>query len=130
MTGPDAPLKLHSTPRGFIMALQATFVSGEPTMVDHTPSGAVAAGDVIVTGDTPRIAHVPIAANALGSLAVEGGIYKVKANAAIAADKKVYWDDSANEVTETSSSNKVFGVTVEASTASDQYINVRHDPSA
>lgn len=112
------------------MPLQATFVSGEYETADYTAGATITAGDVIVTADTPRIAHSDIANGALGTLATRGGIYKVKANAAIAADTKVYWDNSNDEVTVTSSGNKVFGVTVEASTASDQYINVRHDPSA
>lgn len=112
------------------MPLQATFVSGSPEMVDYTPGSAVTAGDVIVTADTVRIAHVDIEANRLGSLAANGGVYRVKADTAIAADKKVYWVDASNEVTETAGSNKVFGVTVEASSASDAYINVRHDIGA
>lgn len=112
------------------MPFQATFVSGNPVMADYTAGADITAGDVIVTGDSPRIAHSDIANGAKGSLACMGGVYKVKANAAIAADKKVYWDDSNNEVTETASSHKVFGRTVQASTASDQYIEVLHDPSA
>ena len=106
----------------------ATFRHGNPVMVDHTPGSGVTAGDVIVTGDTPRIAHRDIAANALGALASGGGVYDMTADAAIAADKKVYWNASASKVTETAGSNKLFGTTVEASAADADVILCRHAP--
>jgi predicted RecA/RadA family phage recombinase len=107
---------------------EAVFKQGDPIMVDHTPSGAVAAGEVVVTGDSPRIAHRPIAAGVLGALAAAGGVYKVPADGAIAADKKVYWDNTANKVTLTSTSNKGFGTTVEAAAADGDLIHVLHRP--
>ena len=107
---------------------QATFRHGSPVMVDYTPGSAVTAGDVIVTSTTPRIAHLDIASGVLGALAAEGGVYEVTGDAAIAADKKVYWDDTNNKVTETSTSNKVFGVTVTACSADAAKCLVRHDP--
>lgn len=110
------------------MAFEAQLVSGSPIMVDYTPSSDVAAGAVIVTGDTPRIAHSAIASGKLGALAARGGVYKVAADAAIAADKKVYWSDSANKVTETATSNKGFGYTVTASAADADIIEVLHSP--
>lgn len=108
----------------------ATFFQGTPLMVDHTPGSAVSAGDVVVTNDTPRIAHVDIAASTLGALATSGGVYKMTADGAIGADKKVYWDASASKVTLTSSGNKVIGVTTTAAAADGDAIYVRHDPSA
>lgn len=107
---------------------QATFLSGEPIMVDHTPGSAVTAGDVVIVNDKAFIAHSDIAANALGSVAAGNGVYRVTANAAIAKGKLVYWDDTNNEVTETASSHKKFGVTVSASAASDATIDVLHTP--
>lgn len=112
------------------MASEARFLHGEPLMVDHTPGSAVSAGQVVVTADTPRIAHLDIAANTLGALAAGGGVYEVAGDAAIAADKKVYWNNTANKVTETATSNKVFGVTVTACTGDGALCQVRHDPSA
>lgn len=113
------------------MAFEAQFVHGNPVMVDHTPSGAVAAGEVVVTADTPRVAHLDIAASTLGALAAEGGVYRMVGNAAIAADKKVYWDNTANKVTESAAAgaNKAFGVTVTACTGDGAYCWVRHDPA-
>ena len=109
---------------------QATLVHGNPLMVDYTPGSAVTAGDVIVTADTVRIAHLDIASGALGALAAGGGVYSVPGDAAIAVDKKVYWNNSADKVTETASGNKVFGVTVSACSGDAALCNVRHDPSA
>jgi predicted RecA/RadA family phage recombinase len=112
------------------VTFEAQFAHGSPRMVDYTPGADVVAGQVIVTSTTPRIAHLDIASGILGALAAEGGVYRCKGDAAIAADKKVYWDDTTNKVTETSTSNKVFGVTVTACAADASYCYVRHDPSA
>ncbi|AMV18255.1 DUF2190 family protein [Planctomyces sp. SH-PL14] len=109
---------------------QAFFHQGTPLMVDHTPGGAVAAGDVVVTADSVRIAHLPIAAGDLGALAAGGGVYMVAGDAAIAADKVVYWNDSANKVTEDSSAGKVFGITVTACSGDAALFAVRHIPTA
>lgn len=107
-----------------------TYLSGDPTMVPHTPNAAVAAGDVVVTADTPRVAHVDIAAGRAGDLAAEGGVYQMTADGAIAADRKVYWDAAAQKVTLTAAANKIFGVTVTAAAANNDPITVRHDPAA
>lgn len=110
--------------------LMAEFFHGSPTMVDHTPGSAVSAGDVVVTNDTPRVAHVDIAASTLGDLATGGGVYKMTADGAIGADKKVYWNAVASKVTLTAGSNKIFGVTTTAAAADGDPIYVRHDPAA
>ena len=112
------------------MPFEARFLHGAPVMVDHTPSGAVAAGAVVVTADTPRVAHLDIPANALGALAGSGGVYEMVGDGAIAADRKVYWDDTNNKVTLTASTNKIFGVTVTACAANNGLCQVRHDPGA
>jgi predicted RecA/RadA family phage recombinase len=49
----------------------ASYVS-QGDILDHTPSSAVAAGDVVVIGAIIGVAPRPIAANTLGALAVEG----------------------------------------------------------
>jgi len=49
----------------------ASYVS-KGDILDYTPSGAVAAGDVVVIGALVGVAPRPIAANALGALVVEG----------------------------------------------------------
>ena len=114
------------------MSFQAELVKGDPVKVDYTPGSAVSAGDVVVVGDLALIAHADISASAKGSLAAGGGTYKVTADAAISAGKKVYWDDSADKVTETSTSNKVFGYLCpdESAAADGDAVRVLHMPEA
>jgi len=40
--------------------------------INYTPSGAVAAGDIVTVGGLIGVALEPIAANALGTLAIQG----------------------------------------------------------
>lgn len=111
------------------MAYEATFVSGYPVMADYTPSGAaVAAGAVVVVSNQPRVAHIAIADGEKAALAVGGGIYEMTGDAAISSGKKVYWDDTNNKVTETSTSNKLFGWTVSACSADAAKCQVYHQP--
>jgi len=112
--------------------MDATFVHGDPLMVDHTPGSAVSAGDVVVLADTVRIAHRDIAANELGALAAEGGVYEVPKAAggstAIADGKKVYWDAGNSVITATASTHKVIGETVGASLDADTTQRIIHKP--
>jgi predicted RecA/RadA family phage recombinase len=105
----------------------ATFVQ-EGSAIDYTPSADVAAGDVVVQGDLAGVAPRPIAANTLGALAV-GGVFEFpKATGtgkAIAAGKKVYWDATNKQATETSSGNTFLGKTVAAVGDSDATVRVR-----
>jgi len=93
---------------------ETTFRHGEPVMVDYTPaSGNVSAGQVILVGNTTGwtcgVAHVDITNATLGALASGGGVYDV-VNLNNAADgSKVYWDDTNNKVTTTSTNNALFG---------------------
>jgi predicted RecA/RadA family phage recombinase len=94
---------------------QAVFCRGDNLqMMNHTPSGAIEAGEVVLVGQIVGIAHLDIAANTLGALAIYGGSYIVNGDAAITVGKNVYWNNTDNEVTETSTGNKFFGVTVSA----------------
>lgn len=99
---------------------QATFIHGDPVMVDYTPSsGDVTEGDVVVvgsvtantsgTGAIAMVAHRPISNNVQGALAVGGGIYQVTNLNNAANGAKVYWDDTNNKVTTVSTNNAVFG---------------------
>lgn len=106
----------------------SVFKNGSPLMVDYTPSGAdIALGQVKLVGDIPCIAHRPITDGEKGALAAGGGVYTVTGDAAIAVGKKVYWNDSANKVTETSSGNKVIGFTVTACSADGSTCDIVHN---
>jgi len=112
------------------MAVQAQMRHGTPLMIDYTPSAAVSAGDVVVVGELPLVAHDDIAANAKGALAAGGGVYKVTADGALAAGVIVYWDDTNNKVTATTSGNKFFGFVAphNAAAADGDAIDVIHAP--
>lgn len=106
---------------------------GHCRMLDYTPSGsAVTGGTVVVVGDMPLVAHRDIAVGEQGALAAGGGVYEVVANGALAAGVKVYWDNTANKVSATSTGNKVFGYMEadSASTADGDYVRVLHNPEA
>lgn len=111
---------------------EAELVQGHdaPVMVDHTPGSAVSAGQVVNVGHVPMVAHKAIAAGAKGALGAHGGVYRCEPDAAIAAGQPVWWDDTANQVTETASGNNHFGFTVEASYESDALVDVLHAPQA
>lgn len=114
------------------MLFEAQFHSGNPIMVEYTPSQAVSAGQVIVTNDTVRIAHRDIAANELGALAAGDGLYWVKCldPGGIQADRVIGWNNTFKGVTNLeTASDYAFGVTVTACTAEGQLILVRHDTS-
>lgn len=102
----------------------------DDSSVDYTPSSAVTAGDVIVQGTLVGVAHTAIAADTLGSLGVVGVYAFPKAilsTSAIAAGAKVYWDSSAEVVTETVGSNVYVGKVELAATATAATVAVRLD---
>lgn len=98
--------------------MEATFVHGPQLNVDYTPSGAdVAAGQVVVRSELVGVALRDIADGDLGALCITGVFDFAKAaggSTAIAAGDLVYWDDTNNVVTETSSGNKLIGKCVAA----------------
>ena len=105
----------------------ANFVS-DGNRIDHTPGSALAAGDVVVQGDLVGVATMPIAANTLGSLAVSGVFDFPKATGggtAITIGSIVYWDDTNNQATTTSTGNKLIGKTVKAAADGDATVRVR-----
>ena len=102
------------------MAIEADKRGGDSLRIAYTPSAAaLAAGQVQVIGVTAAsgpqcvVATQDIAQNVAGSVEAGGGVYDVKNinNAAVGA--KVWWDDTANGVTTTSTSNALFGYIVE-----------------
>ena len=111
---------------------EATFYHGSPLMVDHTPSAAVTAGDVVVIGTNVRIAHKDIAANALGALAFGYGVYKI-AKGVTTGDgwsdgDEIYWDDTANVATTDSTDDAFIGFAVGDAADADATGVVAHLP--
>jgi predicted RecA/RadA family phage recombinase len=94
--------------------------NSEGQRMDHTPSGAISAGDVVVVGEI--VAHAPedIAASALGVLIIEGVVEMPKATTSASAllqGDELYWDASAEVVTTTEGSNKRAGYAYAAAAA-------------
>lgn len=106
----------------------AQFVHGDPLMVDHTPSAAVAAGDVLLIGVSTRIAHLDIAANEPGSLAAGFGVYDINKTAGVAIGDGVlvYWDNTNKVVNVTASGNTLIGRAVGAALAGAATCRVQH----
>jgi len=96
---------------------EATFRHGDPVMIDYTPSsGNITAGQVLLAGNTAGlccvIAHTDITNNTLGAVAAYGGVYAVTNLSNAANYAKVYWDDTNNKLTTTSTNNALFGFVV------------------
>jgi len=114
------------------MALEVTFRSGHPVMLDYTPASAVPAGQLVVVGELNLICHTAIPANILGAVAAGGGVYSGLSGGAITAGAKVFWDNTANRVTATATGNKPLGWLLPNSSASaaGQSVEFLHDPAA
>lgn len=67
--------------------------------VDHTPTAAVAAGDIVVLGPSLLgYAHDAISANAKGSVQIDGLVKLVKTTGALSVGDHVYWDATNGRV--------------------------------
>jgi len=111
------------------MTAEARFKHGTPRMVDHTPSGAVAAGEVVLIGELLCIAHNAIAANVKGAVAIGGGVYICKAAMAIKEGSLVFYDTTANKVTlDTTKPRFGYIAPGHAPTGDDADCWVIHDP--
>lgn len=111
---------------------EATKRSGFPAVVPYTPTGGnVAAGQVVVlldAGLSCGVATLPITNNVLGALEVGGGIYDVTMLGNYAAWTKVWWDDTNNKVTTTSTNNALFGYLIEGGTGANTVVKAFHLP--
>ena len=96
---------------------QVTFRHGEPVMIDYTPGANVTAGDVVLLGNTAGltcgIVHTDTESGILGAIAAGGGVYDAVNLNNAANYAKVYWDDTNNKVTTTSTNNALFGFVVD-----------------
>lgn len=109
------------------MPKEATYRYGDNIQtMDHTPGSDVDAGQVVIVNEVVGIPVMDIPANTLGSLNISGGVYSMAGDAAIAVGKKVWWDDTGNQVSETSTSRKFVGTTVTACSGAGAYCDVAH----
>lgn len=102
----------------------ATYVHDGMT-IDHTPSGAVAAGDVVVVGSIVGVAPRAIAANALGAIQIEGVFDIAKDGNEITAGAAVYYDESESEIVTTASGNVFCGHAIAAAAAGAATVRVK-----
>lgn len=105
----------------------------EGRSVRHTPTSAVAVGDVVVQGDLVGVAPKAIAANEAGTLEIEGVFDVVKVNGGINAGDALYWDANGNPqggtagtgaLTTTASGNTFVGWATEDADATDEVVSV------
>ena len=100
-------------------------------VIDHTPSGAVAAGGVVVIGSLVGVAPRPIAANTLGSVAVEGVFTVPKlatgTEGAVTAGQRCYWYATSGVVAVSHATGVSMGYAVAAAPAQTTSVNVKLD---
>lgn len=112
----------------------AIFRSGDPEVIDYTPTGGdLAGGQVVLLGNTAGLTcgvarGSGITNNTLGALEVGGGVYDVVMLGNYAPFTKVYWDDSINKVTTTSTNMAQFGFLVEGNTGANTTVLALHHP--
>jgi len=112
--------------------MQGTFVSAGLS-IDHTPDGAIDAGEVVVQGSLVTIAKVPIAATVLGALAASGVFDVVQAAVTFAIGGPVYWDADGDPVggtagtgaaTTVATANRFMGYALEVTEAIDTTVRM------
>jgi len=100
--------------------------------VIYTASGTISAGDVIDIGDQYGIAVVDIANGSDGVVQIDGVWDLVlQTNETISLGDRLYWDSSAEAVTETATADKFLGTAVEAvsTTTATGFVKVWLGPS-
>ena len=114
---------------------QAIYINGCTKTIPYTPGSAVAAGDVVAQGSGANVllgvAPSAIAASTLGALQIDGVFDFAKdTSTAHAVGVLLYWDDTNNKVTETSTSNGAIGRCAVAAAAADPFVRVVLTPRA
>ena len=113
---------------------EVIFRSGDPRVINYTPAaGNLVSGQVVLLGNTTGLTcgvvrSAAITNNTLGALEVGGGVYDVVMIGNYAPYTTVYWDDTNNKVTTTSTNNAKFGYLVEGNTGANTTVLCLHDP--
>lgn len=112
--------------------MEAVFIHGDYRAIDHTPVGAIAAGEVVIIDEHPYIAHRAIAAGELGALAAYGGVYDFikdgTSGPAITAGEDVSWIEGSNLASDVTTGNVYLGRAVADAGPSDALVRVLHMP--
>jgi predicted RecA/RadA family phage recombinase len=98
--------------------------------IDHTPSGALTAGDVVVQQALVGVAPQDVAANALGAVEIEQVWRCAKDASVFAVGDPAYWDDTNNQMKADPSVGPYAGIVVKAAATGDSTVDVRLDPTA
>lgn len=108
------------------MAYEAIKVSSGYA-IQHTPGGAIQAGQVVLLDLVGAVANNEIAANELGSLDV-GGVYDVaKASGtgvAFTVGQAVYWNNTTNKAVE-DTGDILLGYAVKAAVSADTVVRTK-----
>ena len=107
----------------------AIYYNGVQQQMDYTPSGAVAAGDLVAFGTGTKrlvgVANVAIAASAKGSLDIRG-FYKVKKKSTVTfeAGETVEWDTGNGQAVDAGDGDGDYaiGVAIEAAASGGDYV--------
>ena len=113
------------------MALEAIYVhGGEAGGIDHTPVGALVAGEVVDLGTYVGVVRRPIAAGELGAIHITGTHDFLKfTGEAIAKWAPVYWDEGTNTASGTVGySEALIGLCEKAAAAGDERVRVYLTP--
>lgn len=86
---------------------------------------AVNSGDGALIGSIFGVASVKLANAETGAFVTEGVFDLPKATGAITAGAKVYWDNTAKNVTTTAASNTLIGVATQAAGSGDATARVK-----
>jgi predicted RecA/RadA family phage recombinase len=97
-------------------------------LIEHTASGAIAAGDVVVIGSLVGVAPRPIANGAVGTVAIEG-VWSVPKLAtgtegAVTAGQRVYWYAASGVVAVSHATGTAMGYAVSAAAAQTTSVDV------
>jgi predicted RecA/RadA family phage recombinase len=82
-------------------------------------------GEGALIGTIFGVAMATLANAERGIFAVQGCFELAKASGAITEGAKVYWDNTAKNVTTTSTSNTLIGAAIEAAASGDATVKVR-----
>lgn len=101
--------------------------------IDHTPSSALTAGQVVeLSAGLVGVAPSAIAANEVGALNIDGVWDLPKATGAgkdILVGEKVYWEDGAGVATQIASGATLCGVAIGTAATTDSFVSTKLIPA-